>query len=59
MVKQEVTFTVKGFIPPFKEVVETPTGTHDEVVDELNKLCSELFHDERSVVRDVLLVVQK
>jgi hypothetical protein len=59
MVTQEVTFTVKGFLPPFKEVVKTPTGTHEEVVDELNKLCAELFHDPRSVVRDVLLVVQK
>ena len=59
MITQEVTFTVKGFLPSFKEVIETEKGTHDEMVDKLNQVCLETFGNERAVVRDINLVVQK
>lgn len=59
MIKSEVTYTVKGYVPCFKDVVETKTGSVDEIRDELNKVCGETFHSKRAVVRDIILIKQK
>lgn len=59
MIRSEVTYTVKGYLPPFTDVVETKTADVEEIREELNKLCSETFHSERAVVRDIVLIVQK
>jgi hypothetical protein len=57
--KHEVTYTVKGFAASFKDVVSTKTGSDAEIRRELNKLTKETFNNDRAVVRDVLVAIQK
>lgn len=57
MVKHAVTYTVKGFLAPFKDVVETEHGSDEEIRAALNAQCKEVFASERAVVRDLVLIV--
>jgi hypothetical protein len=58
MVTQEVTFSIKGFLPLFKEVIKTSTGSDEEIREALNAVCRETFHSDRHIVRDIILVIQ-